>query len=62
MQQIELKSSQKTTRFDLLSREDLVQKYTIVEGELARAIREIYELRGQRIADEQLQLIMSENM
>jgi transposase len=62
MQQIELDSSQKTTKFDLLSREDIIQKYTIIEDELARAIREIYELRNQRITDEQLQLLMADNV
>lgn len=62
MQQIELNSSQKTTKFDLLSREDLIQKNTILEDELARAIREIYELRNQRITDEQLQFLMAENI
>ena len=62
MEQIELNSSQKTTKLQSLSKEDLIEQYTIVEDELLRLVRENYELRNQRLSDEQLQLIVAEQI
>jgi len=50
--------SKKSTRLDSLSKEEMIQKYTVLESELARVVRELYRLRNQKISDEQLQLIM----
>ncbi len=62
MEQIELESTPQTTKLQNLSKEELIQKYTIVEDELARVVRELYLLKNQKLSDEQLQLIMSEQI
>ena len=49
MEQIELGSVSKTTKLETLSKEELIQKYTIVESELERVVRELYWLKNQRI-------------
>ena len=61
MEQIELNSS-KSTKLESLSREELIKKYTIVEDELARVVRELYLLKNQSLSDEQLQLILAEQV
>ena len=62
MQQIELNSNQKATKSELLSKEQLLQRNTVLEFEVSQLIKEIYELRSQKITDEQLRLIMAENI
>lgn len=49
-------------RFDYLSKEELIQRYTIVEGELKRMVRENYRLRNQNITDFQLQFLLKEEI
>ena len=62
MDQIELNSSLNTTKFDHLSKEELIQKYTVVESELGRLVRELYLLKNQKINDEQLRFILAEQI
>ena len=62
MEQLELNSASKSTKLDGLSREELIQKYTLVEDELARVVRELYLLRNQKLSDEQLKFILSEQV
>ncbi len=62
MEQIDLNSSQKATKLQTLSKEELIEKYSIIEDELLRLVRENYKLRNLRLGDEQLRLIMAENI
>jgi transposase len=50
------------TKLQSLSREDLIRQYTIVEDELTRVVRENYELRNQKINEEQLRFILAEQI
>jgi transposase len=62
MEQIELGSAPTATKLQSLSKEELIQKYTIVEDELARVVRELYLLKNQKLSDEQLRFIMAEQL
>jgi transposase len=61
MEQIELNSS-KSTKLESLSKEELIKKYTIVEDELTRVVRELYLLKNQSLSDEQLRFILAEQV
>lgn len=51
-----------STKVDQLTKEELVQKYQVVVDELARVVKENYELRNQNITDEQLSFILREQL
>lgn len=52
-----------STQTGIFSREkELSQKLAIAEAELARVLRELYELRNLKITDEQLRLLMAEQL
>ena len=61
MEQTEFGISDKT-KIATLSRQDLEQKYQLIADELARVVKENYQLRDQKITDEQLHLILSEQL
>ena len=50
------------TKFDSFSREDFVKRQLILEGEVERLVRELYEIRQIQISDEQLRLITAEQL
>jgi transposase len=52
----------KSTKIESLSREELVKKYQLISDELARVIKENYELRSLKITDEQLRLVLEEQL
>ena len=62
MDQINLGELPKSDRLENFSKEELIEKYAVVESELSRVIRENYQLRQLKINDEQLQLIMQEQL
>lgn len=62
MERLDLGEVSKTSKQDSLSKEELIQRNSILEFELAQLIKELYELRGQNISDEQLQLVMQEQL
>ncbi|MBL7670463.1 MAG: transposase [Bdellovibrionaceae bacterium] len=62
MEQIQLGKLSESTKLGLFSKEELIQKYTVMETELARVIKELYKLRQLQITDEQLRLIMEEQL
>ncbi len=62
MEQSEFEPTPGVTKLSILSKEELIQKYTIVEDELARVIRENYKLRSQNLSDEQLRFVMAEQI
>lgn len=51
-----------TTKSGNLSPEELAQRLTVTEAELARVLRELYEMRKLSITDEQLRLLMQEQL
>jgi transposase len=54
--------SSKNTKFDSLSREDLIQRQFLLEEENLRLVRELYEVRQIQISEEQLKLIAAEQL
>lgn len=62
MEQIQFNENSKSTKFDQLSKEEVIQKYQIVEAELGHAIKEIYRLKNQNITDEQLKFLLQEQI
>jgi transposase len=62
MNQFELGTTTKSTKAGNLSQKDLLQRNAILESELARVLRENYELRSQKITDNQLRLIIEEQL
>jgi transposase len=51
-----------STKIDSLSREDLINKYQLIADELARVVKENYELRQLDITDEQLRMVLEEQL
>ena len=62
MEQTQFNSIANSTKIDLLTKEELARKYHVVVEELARVIKENYELRNQKITDEQLNFILQEQL
>jgi transposase len=62
MEQLGLGEKQKFSKRENLSQKELIQRLDIAESELARVLRENYELRSLKITDEQLRMIMQEQL
>jgi transposase len=62
MDQFELSQNLTSTKFDHLTREDLIQKNSVLESELFLAFKEIYKLKNQNLTDDQLKLVMAEQL
>lgn len=62
MDRLDLGETPKTSKLENFSKPELIQKYSVLENELARLIRENYELRDLKISNEQLQLVMAEQL
>ncbi len=62
MNQTEFSTNLTSTKFDHLTREDLIQKNSLLESELFLAFKEIYKLKNQNLTDEQLKLVMAEQL
>lgn len=62
MEQIEFGSQDKSTKFDQFSRDELITKFTSLEDEYHRAIKEIYRLKYGNLTDEQLEMILQEHL
>ena len=62
MEQIELENRHKSSKNESRSKEDLLQVVSVLESELTRVLRELYELRQLKITDEQLRLLMQEQL
>lgn len=62
MEQTELNSQTRASKFDCWSKEQLIQRNVVLEMELSQLIKDVYELRKQKITDEQLRLMMTENI
>lgn len=62
MSQEEFSENFSSTKFDHLTKEDLIQKNSLLENELFLAFKEIYKLKNQNLTDAQLQLILREQL
>jgi transposase len=62
MQQLDLGKNRESTKAGNLSPEELLKRNTILEAELARVLRELYEMRKLFITDNQLQLLKQEQL
>jgi transposase len=62
MELLGLGENLKSTKAGNFSPEELLQRNSILEAELTRVLRELYDLRKQSITDEQLRLLMQEQL
>lgn len=62
MEQIDLGELPKSTKLDGFSRDELITKYTTLEDEYFRALKEVYRLKNQNLTDDQLRLFMAEQL
>ena len=62
MEQLDFGPSDKSTKFDQFSREELITKFTELEVEYHRAIKEIYRIKYQNLTDEQLNIVLQEHL
>lgn len=62
MSQLELDTIEKSTKLDQFSKGELIEKYSNLEEEYYRAIREIYRLKYQDLTEAQLNLVLEEHL
>ena len=62
MEQFDLGENSQSSKRDNFSQKELIQRLAITEAELARVLRELYEMRKLSITDEQLRLLMQEQL
>lgn len=62
MEQSEFFENIQTSKFDSFTKEDFIKRQLLLEDELARVVRENYELRKINISDEQIKLITQEQI
>jgi transposase len=62
VEQIEFGPQEKSTKFDQFSKDELITKFTSLEEEYHRAIREIYRLKYKDLTDDQLNIILQEHL
>lgn len=62
VQQLDLGKTSASSKLGNWSQAELIQRLDLVESELARVLRELYELRSLKITDEQIQLLMQEQL
>ena len=62
MDQTNFNDISNSSRLQSLTRDELIEKYTVIESELARVIKENYQLRKLQITDEQLKMVLEEQL
>lgn len=62
MEQLEIDAQEKSTKFDSLSKTELIDKYETLEEEYFRIIKENYRLKYQHLTDVQLNLVLEEHL
>lgn len=62
MKQLNFGISEKSTQFDQISKDELVERYETLEEEYFRALREIYRLKYQHLTEAQLNLVLEEHL
>jgi transposase len=62
VEQINLGEFPKATKLENFSKDELISKFSLLEAEYLRAVREIYRLKYQNLTDAQLKLVMAEQL
>lgn len=62
MEQIELGPTDKSTKSDQYSREELVRQNELLESELSRTIKEVYRLKYHHLSEDQLNMVLQEHL
>ena len=62
MEQLNLLEISRKTKLDALEKEELIRRYSVLEDELSRVVRELYQLRKIEITDTQLSLVLGEQL
>ena len=62
VEQLELGPTDKSSKLDQFSREELIHQNQFLESELARTIKEVYRLKYQHLTEEQLNLVLREHL
>ena len=62
MEQISLGDFPKSEKLDQFSKAEIISKYSVLEEQYLRAIKEISRLKNQNLTDEQLNLILQEQL
>ena len=62
MEQQNLSETERLTKFDQYTREELIQRHEVMQDEIRRLVRELYELRQIKLSDEQIRLITEEQL
>lgn len=62
MKQLDFGPQDKSTKFDQFSRDELITKFTSLEDEYHRAIKEIYRLKYRDLTEEQLNIVLQEHL
>lgn len=62
MEQFSFGTIDKSKKAEQLTKEELLQKNQLLESELSRAIKEIYQLKHKDITEDQLNLVLQEHL
>jgi len=62
VEQLGLGPQDKSTKFDQISKEELITKFVSLEDEYHRAIKEIYRLKYRDLTEEQLSIVLQEHL
>ena len=62
MNQLGFGETSESSKAENFSQKELIQRLAVTEAELARVLRELYELRKLSITDDQLRLLMQEQL
>jgi len=62
VEQQNLPETDRLTKLDQYSREELIRQHDVMRGEIDRLVRELYELRQIKVTDEQIKLITEEQL
>lgn len=58
MEQLSFDNLPTQTKFETYSKEELIRRYSILESEVKKLLKENYKLRNQNISDTQIQLVL----
>jgi hypothetical protein len=62
MNQLEIETLSKNSKTAQMSREQLIQRNSLLESELVRLLRELYDLRQLKVTEEQAFLLLQEQI
>ena len=62
MEQLKIGTTGESTKFDQISKDELIDRYEALEEEYYRTVREIYRLKYQHLTEAQLNLVLEEHI